>query len=93
MKRIILVLAVFLAACAPSSQQPAVYLPVILATATPFIDSSYPTAQAQVAAPNQVAKTVAITTGSGRLRPATAKSFAVWTLLAAARPIPTDRSR
>ena len=38
-----------------------------------------------VSAPNHVAKTVAVTIGSGKLLPATAKSFAVWTRLAAAR--------
>ncbi|MBI5942800.1 MAG: hypothetical protein HY864_00400 [Chloroflexi bacterium] len=60
MKRLILVLAVFLAACAPSSQQPGVYLPILLSTATPYIDPSYPTAQAQVAAPNQVASGIEV---------------------------------
>ena len=60
MRRIILVLAVFLAACSRSSQQPGVYLPVMLSTATPFIDASYPTAQAQVAAPNQVASGIEV---------------------------------
>ena len=34
-------------------------------------------------APNQVAKTVAVTTGSGRWRPATAKSLVLWTRVAA----------
>ena len=60
MKRFILVLAVFLAACAPSAQQPPVVLPVILPTATAYIDSSYPSAQAQVAAPNQVASGIEV---------------------------------
>src|SRR5688572_17530302 len=44
-------------------------------------------------APNQVAKTVAVTTGSGRLRPATAKSFVSRTRVAAHRPMPTDSAR
>jgi hypothetical protein len=44
-------------------------------------------------APNQVANTVAVTTGSGRLRPATAKSLALWTRVAAYRPMPTDTIR
>ena len=34
-----------------------------------------------------------ITIGSGKLLPATAKSFALWTRLAAASPIPTDTSK
>jgi hypothetical protein len=44
-------------------------------------------------APNQVAKTVAVTTGSGRLRPATAKSLALWTRVAAKRPMAIEASR
>lgn len=54
MKRIILVLAVFLSACAPSAQQQVV-LPILLPTATAFVDPSYPSAQVELAAPNQVA--------------------------------------
>ncbi|MCX6060181.1 MAG: hypothetical protein NTW69_18805 [Chloroflexi bacterium] len=54
MNRFILVLTVFLVACAPSAQQPPVFLPVILSAATAYIDPSYPTAQVQVAVPNQV---------------------------------------
>jgi hypothetical protein len=59
MKRFILLLAVILIACAPSGQQPVV-LPIMLASATPYIDPSYPTAQAQVAAPNQVASGIEV---------------------------------
>lgn len=44
-------------------------------------------------APNQVAKTVAVTTGSGRWRPATAKSLVVWTRVAASRPMPIEMTR
>jgi hypothetical protein len=55
MKRFILILAVFLAACAPSAQQASVVLPVMLPTATAYLDPSYPSAQVQLAAPNQVA--------------------------------------
>ena len=56
MKRSILLLTIFLAACGSSAQQPPVVLPVMLETAPAFIDpSSYPTAQAQVAVPNQAA--------------------------------------
>lgn len=60
MKRLIILLAVFLFACAPSAQQPPVVLPVMLATATAYIDPSYPTAQAQIAAPNQVASGIEV---------------------------------
>jgi hypothetical protein len=53
MKRIILLAAFLLAACAPS--QPEVALPQFLASATPYIDPSYPTAQASIALQNQTA--------------------------------------
>jgi hypothetical protein len=59
MKRFILVLAVFLSACASSTQQPVV-LPVFLPTATAFVDPSYPSAQAELAAPNQVASGIEV---------------------------------
>lgn len=56
MKKIILLSVLLLTACAPAVQQPSAILPVILPTATAFVDpSSYPTAQVQVAAPNQTA--------------------------------------
>lgn len=51
MKRIILLAALLLAACAPRAPQ--VALPQFLPSATPYIDPSYPTAQANVALPNQ----------------------------------------
>ena len=55
MKKFIVLLLVFITACAPAGQESAV-LPQFLATATPFIDSaSYPTAQVQLAVPNQTA--------------------------------------
>lgn len=55
MKKFILLLAVFITACAPAGQG-SVVLPQFLATATPYIDAaSYPTAQVQLAAPNQSA--------------------------------------
>ncbi len=55
MRKSILLLGLFIAACAPAQQQ-SVVLPQFLATATPYIDAaSYPTAQAQLAAPNQSA--------------------------------------
>ena len=44
-------------------------------------------------APNQVAKTVAMTTGRGRWRPATAKSLVLCTRVAANRPMPMETSR
>ncbi|NOT04547.1 MAG: hypothetical protein HOP27_08115 [Anaerolineales bacterium] len=59
MKRIILVLAVFLSACAPSAQQQVV-LPILLPTATAFVDPSYPSAQVELAAPNQVASGIEV---------------------------------
>ena len=59
MKRIILVLAVFLSACAPSAQQQVV-LPILLPTATAFVDPSYPSAQAELAAPNQIASGIEV---------------------------------
>jgi len=54
MKKIILLLAVFITACAPSVKQSSVVLP-ILATSTAYIDQSYPTAQVELATPNQAA--------------------------------------
>lgn len=53
MKRLSLLFVFILAACAPSTPQ--VELPQFLPTATAYIDPSYPTAQADVASPNQVA--------------------------------------
>jgi len=55
MKKLILLLAVFISACG-SSQSPAVVLPALLPAATAYIDAaSYPTAQVKLAAPNQTA--------------------------------------
>jgi hypothetical protein len=55
MKKIILLLALFLAACAPAADQ-SIVIPQMLATPTAFIDpASYPTAQVELAAPNQTA--------------------------------------
>jgi len=54
MKKLVLLSLLFVAACG-SGQQPSVVLPQFLPTATAFIDPSYPTAQVDVAAPNQVA--------------------------------------
>ena len=59
MKRFILILAVFITACAPSAQQPSVILP-ILATATAYIDPSYPNSQVELAVPNQVASGIEV---------------------------------
>lgn len=54
-KFIIPLLLIFITACAPAPQSDVV-LPQFLATATPYIDAvSYPTAEVQVAAPNQTA--------------------------------------
>lgn len=59
MKKIILLLAVFLTACG-SSQNPVVVLPNMLPAATAYIDPSYPTAQVELAAPNQVASGIEV---------------------------------
>jgi hypothetical protein len=55
MKKYILVLAVFLSACGPSAQQPLVVLPILIPTATAYVDPTYPNAQVELAAPNQAA--------------------------------------
>ena len=61
MKKIILLLAFFISACAPAGEQSAVVLPVALATSTAFIDTaSYPTAQVELAQPNQVASGIEV---------------------------------
>jgi len=55
MKKIILLLTVLLTACS-SSKTPAVVLPKMLPEATAYIDAaSYPTAQVELAVPNQTA--------------------------------------
>lgn len=56
MKRFILMLALALAACAPKVTQPGNVLP----GATAYIDPSYPTKQAAVAAPNQTASGIEV---------------------------------
>ncbi len=54
MRKFAILLLVLLTACAPAQEQ--VVLPQILPTATGYIDaSSYPTAQVEIAAPNQAA--------------------------------------
>jgi hypothetical protein len=58
MKKIILLLAVFISACSPSENS--VVLPVMLPAATAYIDPSYPTAQVELAAPNQVASGIEV---------------------------------
>ena len=60
MKRSILILAIFVTACAPSVEQPPVVLPEILAPATAYIDPSYPSAQVELAAPNQMASGIEV---------------------------------
>lgn len=59
MKRFILILAFFITSCAPSVDQNPVVLPV-LATATAYIDPSYPKAQVELSAPNQVASGIEV---------------------------------
>jgi hypothetical protein len=51
MKRSIILLSLMLAACGPATQ--VVVLPEFLATAVPYIDESYPTAQVAIKSPNQ----------------------------------------
>ena len=60
MKKLILLLVVFITACAPSVQQPSVVLPEILAPATAYIDPSYPSAQVELAVPNQTASGIEV---------------------------------
>jgi len=62
MKKIVLLLALFTTACGLNMQQtPAVVLPAMLPAATAYIDmTSYPTAEAAVAAPNQKASGVEV---------------------------------
>ena len=59
MKKLILLLAVLLTACS-SSKTPAVVLPNMLPAATAYIDPSYPTAQVELAAPNQTASGIEV---------------------------------
>jgi hypothetical protein len=58
MKKIILLLAVFITACSPSKNQ--VVLPILLPVATAYIDPSYPKAQVELAAPNQTASGIEV---------------------------------
>ena len=61
MKKLILLLAVFVSACGASApEQPVVILPPVVTTATAYIDPSYPTAQVQVAVPEQSASGIEI---------------------------------
>ena len=53
MKRSIILLSMALAACGPAT--PSMVLPEFLATPTPYIDESYPTAQVLIKAPSQSA--------------------------------------
>ena len=59
MKKLILLLAIFMTACG-SSKPPVVVLPNMLPAATAYIDPSYPTAQVELAAPNQVASGIEV---------------------------------
>ena len=61
MKKLILLLLVFITACAPSAQDPAVVLPEFIATDAPYIDpASYPSAQVDLAVPNQTASGIEV---------------------------------
>lgn len=58
MRKFVVFLLVFMAACAPAQEQ--VVMPQLLPTATAYIDASYPTAQVELAAPNQAASGIEI---------------------------------
>ena len=58
MKRLILAMFFFLAACAPAT--PSANLPVFLGTATAYIAPSYPSEQAAVSVPNQEASGIQV---------------------------------
>ena len=60
MKKFVSLLLLITAACAPAIQQPSVVLPQALPTATAFIAESYPTAQVDVASPEQVASGIEV---------------------------------
>lgn len=60
MKRMVLLLALFLVACGSSA--PGVALPEFLPTATAYIDPSYPTEQVSIASPNQSASGIDVRT-------------------------------
>lgn len=60
MKKIVTLLLLSLIACAPSPDSQ-IILPQLLPTATAYIDSSYPTAEVKVSAPQQTAAGVEVT--------------------------------
>lgn len=61
MKKIIVLLTLFLSACLPAVEQPNAGAPQILPTPTAYIDAaSYPTAQVELAAPNQSASGIEV---------------------------------
>lgn len=60
MKKIIVLLMVFITACAPAAQEPAVVMPAFLPTATAYIDPSYPTAEVAMATSNQIASGIEV---------------------------------
>ncbi|MDO8755419.1 MAG: hypothetical protein Q7J80_16085 [Anaerolineales bacterium] len=60
MNKLILMSLVFITACTPFAQEQAVVLPQFLATATAYIDPSYPNAQVELAAPNQMASGIEV---------------------------------
>ncbi len=55
MKKIILLLALFLTACSSAPDQSGIVMPIILGEPTAYTHPSYPNAQVQLAAPNQSA--------------------------------------
>jgi len=64
MKKLFVLLILLLTACAPA-QDSQVFLPEILPTATAYIDSSYPTADAQLSAPQQTAAGIDVNMNRG----------------------------
>lgn len=60
MKKISMILLLWLAACAPA-QDSQIVLPQILPTATAYIDASYPTAEANLSAPLQSVAGIEVT--------------------------------
>jgi len=61
MKKIILLLAVFITACGPTGRENVAVLPALIVEPTAYIDAaSYPTAQVELAAPNQTASGIEV---------------------------------
>lgn len=81
-KKNILILLIFITACAPAPQNQVV-LPQFLPTATAFIDASYPTTEVQVAS-NQIASGIDVRMESVRMEGKNVNANVCFTLLDAA---------